>query len=316
MKTTTYSTLLLVMLLLTACDKKEFEFSSEGEEIRLGCSLAPQVATRATSEEDHLTSPTQFKTDVNIALFLKDQNDAFNGSLYKMVTAAGDKLNFASGSPFWPAGAVNFYAWYPYQDNGPFASKVSTDVITFTVNSDQRSAANYAASDLMCAVKSATKPESADTRIQLDFYHKLSQVIVVLKTTNDQLTDDQLATAQITIDGTAGAPIYLDATVDIDAGTATYKSDGTTTTQLQLGTGAKTFAVLPSGQSLQAKKIRFTLDGIATREYEISQIGNLEAGKRYTITLNLTLSTFTVTEEVFPWQSGDGWDESGSPIYV
>lgn len=289
----------------------------------MSTSLAPQAETR-TASQNHLTNDAlHFAPDQHVALYIIDHarsaTAAYQGDLHTMTTAEGDVLCFDFGSNcYWPGNSsVDFYAWYPYKAGGPFDAKKSSDTTVFPVSTDQRTEASYAACDLMCAkTENVSRPAVAGTRINMNFTHALSQVIVVLQSTNDQLTASQLETAQITLDGTELAPLYMDANVDIDAGTATALTTGTIATQVQLGTGITTFAVLPPGQSLTGKAIHFTLDGIATKSYNITSIGELQAGKKYTITLNLTLSTFNVTETVVDWLTGgDDRDESSNPLY-
>lgn len=306
-----------------ACDQKELEFNNgqSDEEIRLIASLVPQAETRAVSQS-HLADATHFAEGQPVALFIienKATPGAYTGALHTMTTGEYDALDFNVGDNcYWPGNTpVNFFAWYPYVANGPFAGKTSSSNTTFSVNSDQSAEATYSACDLLYATRTnVTKPDPV-AAIPLVFNHALSQVVVVLQSTNDQLTADELATAQVTIDGTELAPIYLDANVDIDGSTANYLSTGTTTTQIKLGTGATTFAVLPPGQSLLGKVVHFTLDGIETKSYTISTINTLLAGRKYTITLSLTLSTFSVTETMTDWTSGgDDRDLSETPLYI
>ena len=110
----------------------------------------------------------------------------------------------------------------------------------------------------------------------------------------------------------------MDANVDIDGGTAPALTTGTTATEVELGTGATTFAVLPSGQSLTGKVINFQLEGGGTQHYTISTIGTLVAGRKYTITLSLKLNVITtVTETVVDWvDGGDNRDATGNPLYI
>lgn len=314
---------LMALGTLTACDQKELEFgyAFSDEEIRLTADLVPQAETRATSQS-HLSDATHFATGQPVALFIIEHRPspvAYTGALHTMTTGESNALNFNVGDNcLWPGDTpVDFHAWYPYKADGPFAGKTSASTTTFTVSSDQSAEATYSACDLLFASSINVSKPNPIAAVPLTFTHALSQVIVVLQSTNDQLTDEELATAQVTIDGTAEAPLYLDANVDIDGGTANYLSTGTTTTQLKLGTGATTFAVLPPGQSLLGKVVHFTLDGIETKSYTINTIDGLLAGKKYTITLSLTLSTFTVTETMVDWQSGgDDRDKSGNPLYI
>ena len=315
----------MVLILLMACDQKELEMNNmlTNQEIRLSTRLESQTETRAISQS-HLADATHFAAGQPVALFIIENRTsptAYTGDIHTMTTGENDVLDFDLGANcYWPGNTpVNFFAWYPYTTGGPFANnKKSMDNTTFTVNSDQSSPESYTACDLMFASSTnVVHPQSAETRIPLVFSHKLSQVVVILQSTNDQLTAEQLAKAQITIDGTESSPLYLTADVDIDGGTATFNSTGTTAVQLKLGTGATTFAVLPPGQSLLGKKIYYTLENIATKEYTINTIGVLEAGKKYTITLSLTLSQVNVTETVTDWQhGGDDRDYSDNSLYI
>lgn len=305
-----------LLLILTSCEQNEAETpQTSGPEILLSSSLQPLTVTR-TATQEHLTSDgIHFTAGQHIALFIKgtDANSAYQGGIHLMTTEENDVLKFDVGSNcYWPgSNTVNFYAWCPYTDDGPFAGKTSNDEVTFKVDADQSTPEMYAANDLLYAQKTASNPNDG-SRTLLTFSHKLAQVIVVLKSEDGNITSDQLNSATVTIEGN----LQMDALVDIDGGTA--KAIGTATqTTVKLGVGATTFCVLPPGQSLNGTTIRFALADGGTQTYTVQSIGTLEAEKKYTITLNLKLYGIQSFEEkVEPWVSGEDDREQQNPLYI
>lgn len=318
-KATILFSILLLMAVATSCEKDEVSTTLSNEEILLSSYLEPLSATRAATQT-HLSDATHFAPDQLVALYItEDGETVFKGDLHTMKTAANDELNFTVGSVcYWPGDAtVHFYAWSPYVAGGPFDKKRASDNTIFSVKANQSSAEDYAASDLLSS-KLDTKKPTAEGRTLLTFTHALSQVMVKLVSADNQLTDAQLAAASVYMEGSDASPFYLEANVDIDAPSATYKADGSTSTRLDLGVGSTTFAVIPSGQTLEGKTIHLSLDGGGQQHYTIKMSEALQPGRRYTITLRLRLFTITdVQETVEPWSSGDAdRDESENPLYI
>ena len=322
---------------LLACEQdKEPKVNAPEDVIRLTAVMAPESATRSTTQSHLSNNGMQFTSGQPIALFMTEAdptngslvsgaNVSYDGNLHSLTTGTNGALDFDLGSDcYWPAtNNVNFYAWHPYAADGCFAGKKAGETTVFRVNANQSTDEAYKASDLLWARSTnIAKPSIATTAIPLTFYHALSKVKVVLQSSSSLITASQLSTATVLLKGTASAPIYLDATVDIDGATASCLTTGATTTEVQFGTGSTTFAVLPSGQSLSGKVIDVTFadnDGDTGGHftYTISTLNTIAAAKLYTITLTLKLNSVTVTETVHDWEAGsDDRDNTSNPLYI
>lgn len=314
------------LLLTTACQQDESDASLQVP-IRLCTSVGDNGTTRAAAQTHLNAAATNFAANQQVALFITEHDPStgtekaattdgltYTGQLHPMTTAVSDNsytLGFAEApaTRYWPdsGNKLSFYAWYPYSATGPFAGQTAASTPTFTVAADQSSNATYAACDLLTArLVNQARSTSAQT---LAFTHALSKIVVELRTDeNSSITAAQLAAARVELTGTAQAPVYLSATVDIKGGTATYQSAGVTTESLLLGTGASQFAVLPPGQSLVGCQVSITIEG-KTQSYPITTISSLVAGKKYTFTLELSsiLQNYgqTLTVSIDPWETPD-----------
>ena len=306
-----------MLLTLVGCGQTEMEnHPAAGQEILLSSRLDPMTVTR-TASKDHLsTDGKHFTAGQRIALYIKGEtaSSAYQGGIHTMTTEESDVLNFDVGSNcYWPGeNYVNFYAWCPYTTDGPLAGKKSEDAVTFTVSADQTTAEKYAANDLLYAYARAKRPSDNVTRTLLTFSHKLSQLVVVVQSADNNMTDAQLASATISLDGT----LKMNAQLDLDGGTAIATGEAAATT-IQMGTGSATYAVLPPGQSVKGTTVSFDLEDGGSGSYTIKNIDNLEAGKSYIITLRLKLYEISgVTEEVVDWQDGENRDKRSTPLYI
>lgn len=183
--------------LISSCDLSEKASDvAGGKAIRFTATIG-QYQVKATD--------TSFEEGDAIGLFSTQPVEADNARL----TIVGGELNpdtpILWGEYQQTDKAVNFYAYYPYQEQ-------ATPRFTFTVAEDQSVEANYKAADLMLA---STTAAPIDDAVVLNFAHHMSRVIFVV----DNRTDAKVV--EVSVDGVA-----LAADVNIEVPEAMVVKDG------------------------------------------------------------------------------------------
>ena len=182
-------------LLLTACSKEndtgDYPGTNESPDgdIRFEIGFATPAATAgADLPQTRVTTDSQFKSTWDdgdaIGIFACKKGETLS------ETPSGNVLNNIkltynnatgtwSGPAYWPmdGSTLNFYAYYPYQGDGT----LNPAAIAFSVKTDQRTAADYSASDLLTAkATNGSAGYGKGETVSLSFSHPLAMVQVTL----------------------------------------------------------------------------------------------------------------------------------------
>lgn len=303
MKTKSFMTMAVAMLVFAGCSNDENEMDNWNGEIRLTSGLDVQKVTRAATS----IQGENFDSDESIDVFISENTTAGQESAtvttYKQplvyTTGVSGALNPPVGSqPFFPASGngVNIYAYYP---SGKVNSVADGTTANFTVETDQSGDTNYKKSDLMYGKPTQNPVERTSSPTALTFTHLLSKVTV-------------------TLTSGAGSP-------DLDGATVKFKEVKPTTT-LTTATGGITTALGTETDIIVLKATSSNLSGSAiivpqtlphtfievslknggvlTSSFTGAQNVTFEGSKehKYDITVNLT--SLDITSEITPWGTG------------
>lgn len=202
-----------------------------------------------------------------------------DNSLYSYTADASG--NLTSTAPYyWKAtDDITVTAWYPYS--------ASTDGTTFThsVNQDQSSDTNYAASDLITATNQTIS--FASEKKELTFSHETAKITVTLEA-GDGVTADELTSATISI------------------------SDGT-----QYITSHNGSAIIAAPTTLNASTdfMKVTI-GKGDFYYTLTENTTFAKGNVYNYTIKVNKTGLSVTAKISSWnntdENGDENEENGN----
>lgn len=276
-------------LTLTACSSDSDPQASASGEIRLFTEVSGP--TRAADDAASLQD-SQFKAGTKVSVKVTD-NAASNPVAYSLTqytVGAGGALELPAGQKqYYPReSSVNIYAFHP-------AGAASS----FSVKTDQTSADDYCASDLMWA--SLTDVTSGSANHTLTFTHKLSKIVVTLAT-GTGCSADELAAATITL---GNDDLVTSGTFTASTGSFSPAESGTGTITIATNAGTSAHAATIVPQPMSGKTINVTIGGI-TRSYTITTAA-FETGTKYTYTLKVGFTGIVlVSTQINPWDDNDG----------
>lgn len=294
------------LLLLTACQTADDERKADWQgEIRL--QAVQQGATRATTN----VQGTQFDEGQEVAVFISEHNqdpEADNKTDYPqpMIFSVSDDNGTLTvvnaAAPVFPhnsAHGVDVYATYPSSVTG---------VGTFTVRTQQVTADDYMASDLMYGVAPANIQRTAAI-VPLSFTHQLAKVVVRLEAGRGS----RLFTgATVELLGLKpSVPITQCDLTGMTIGEATGEATNILMTDNygnEAGQPAQNdgcAAVIVPQEKGKGALIRITqIDG-AQQHFRLHESMTFEAGKVYTYIISFYMSTLTLRSEVTSWTDSD-----------
>lgn len=301
MKPKAFMTIAVLALVAAGCSNDETD--NWAGEIRLSSRLeAQQTGTRAATD----IQGSQFASGEKIDVFICENTGGVTATPYEQplvytTTGNGQMNPPANKQPYFPTSGngVNIYAYYPSTKIGADITK--TDV-SFTVEEDQSTDANYKNSDLMYGTPAKTPVARTSSATTLTFTHLLSKVTIKL------------------IQG-AGSPTLTDAVVklkDVRPSTTLNASNGTIsaasgdpkdiTVKAATTTGLENSAIVVP-QTLATSFIEVTLasGGVLISKDLTGDGGNpinsvvLTSGNEYTYTITVNLTSLDVTSTITPW---------------
>ena len=251
---------------------------------------------------------TQFDADQQVGIFLAEDNGSGTAvTTGTNVTAYDQPLTYvANGSggltntQYWPqdGNGLHIFGVYPLAAATAAASYSATGV-SFSVQADQSTDANYMASDLMTGKPTDGNPVvRTNSAVPLTFTHLLAKINVNL-TAGDGFTQAEIDNAVVSILGTK-----LTTTFDVQ-GTTVGEASGTATT-IAAGTGATTSAIIvPQTLAANTSFIQVAVGG-GNYIYKLDAATTFAAKNRYTfnLTVNKTGLVLTVTN-ITPWTAVD-----------
>lgn len=205
---------------------------------------------------------------------------------------ANGSMENRGNKAYWVGTDIDITAYHPYMTDEEVASK------TFSVKTDQSTNADYLASDLLYAQRSASKTTAP---VPLTFYHKLSKIMVQL------VSDDY--------EDVSGAKIYVSGTktetqFDVDdlqitpQGSVTDIKASISTAQYPSGAAIIIPQTLEKGTTL----LKVFFDNIEYR-YNLPEEMTFHSGKSYLYTVNVRHASREIqllSYEVIDWNMGEG----------
>lgn len=295
-------------LALAACSNDEnLDNLNAPVEIRLTSGLTVQQSgTRAATD----VQSTQFDSGEMIDVNISEDTDGEATTVYEqplVYKAGGDgSMTPPEGKqPYFPTSGkgVNITATYPCSTVGNYGTDSEGDVISFTIETDQRLDAKYKKSDLMVAQKKNVARTS--NAVNLTFNHMLSKVTVKLKSG-------------------AGMPDLNGALVELQDVKPTYSynetnddmepaGDATAIKMFEAATGKLEGSAIIIPQELDQSFIKVTLANGGTlisknlKDKDDNPItGNIkfEYGRVYTYEITVNLTGLSITSSITDWNNG------------
>lgn len=320
MKTKSFMTMAVAMLVFAGCSNDENEMDNWNGEIRLTSGI--EVQTRATHNLDEL-----LKKGESVRIWVDDAKDpqatVSKENLYENnVLAVGINGALSGGTTMYfpqSGNKVNIYALHTnatLNDNAFPGSELTHEVAQDQRSTVIESGKGYQGSDLVFA-KSASVVRTSSA-VSLTFAHLLSKIEVVL-VAGDGLQANEIKTVEIlntklsamfTPSKTADFNVTADGTttpIMIDNGT-TLASDVADKTKMVLNEAIIVPQTLTSGTEFI--RITTTDGGVLTYSLEEDKTFAEKTKYRYTVTANLT--GLTVTSTISAW--GEGAGGSGNAV--
>lgn len=289
--------ILATFFLLFACDDTTGEALSVRslETIRLTANVNSENEPTRASSGDNLQN-TQFVSgkQIFVEAYETGQNATYTSGIYTTGNAGT-----LTGGLYYPANnsAVDLCAYYP--------SSITSASTAFSVSNDQRTEANYQASDLMYATKLTNKSSNATHNLM--FNHALTKIVVNIEPgdgmTNVDITTYPAVTA-VKINGTV-----LSAQLSISGGaiTASKTATGSPADINITGTSLSNIGIIVP-QTVPAGEFITIIYNSETYTYSLPSAKTFHAGRVYTYTLTLNARELDLIEtEITDWMSGDGF---------
>lgn len=182
-------------------------------------------------------------------------------------------------------------AYYPYKNKSWGTEKI----IDFCVNADQRTHANYTASDLMIARK-RVKP--SPNPVVLPFEHVLSKVLITI---DNQLGED---IAEVAFTGVKGSFKY-----DVSSGNLVLDGKEGIVKAAQSRTSSTQWAMILPPQTANPKLVVITA-GQKEYKYNLPTSFKMESGKCHSasITINTESISTEISTEIKDWLPGNDFN--------
>lgn len=292
-------------LISVSCSKDDVE-PDYGLQTEIRLSTGIEVQSRAAFTE----ADTQIATGQTVAVWV-DQVATGTPQLYGKNTLTSDGKGGLSGGTkmFFPMNGNNVDIYALHTNATWTGTDYPTATMTHTVNADQQTLANYAASDLLYATaKNVTKTGSA---VPLTFYHLLSKLQVAIVPT-DGLTASDIKS--VTIGGVKClANLTLDKAVAPNAATITA---GGSASSITVGKDiSKDFTsanvkyndaiIVPQTIATETTFLTVTLSDGTNLIYRLTADAIFASGKKYSLHMTVSSSSIKLSTSVSDWQPGD-----------
>ena len=217
---------LATLLLITACTADGPETAQQSQQLKLAATLDSESGQTRTVTSGLQTTQLDDANTVGAFIYRKGQtaSQIVDGEDYgytnkQFTPVSGVTTLYSPSQPVFPYKGtgdqlkVDVYAYAPYDATWT----AFTGAKTFSVKADQKTKANYIASDLLWATPlSGEAPDGNPFKnLTLQFSHMLSQVYVEISA-GDGVTTSQLAGATVALNG-----VVLSGTINLQDGTLT-----------------------------------------------------------------------------------------------
>ena len=254
------ATLAAAVLSLSACNNEEV-LTQEGE-IQLTSKIAESRVT------DSNLQSTQIVTGQQVGVFMDGAKNPHSN--VKWVAGANGVLTTATPA-YWGNGNVTITAYHPYNagcNGSPY---------TFSVKTDQSSAANYLNSDLLWTTTTAAKTNNP---VSLTFGHVLSKITVSL--TSDNIAD--LSGATVSICGTKNYGLFNPMSSDL----SNLSSEAEIVAGVTVSNAYTASAIILPQQVNSGTKFVKVSHNNKTYHYALSENKNFQRGNSYNFNLKVT----------------------------
>lgn len=234
---------------------------------------------------------TSWEANDVIGVFMLANSDKNNvlATNIPYVTSKGDGYFVSQNSPiYYPDGAVDFIAYYPYNEN-------INEYTNYTIDLSNQSKQN--AIDLMTAVN-LTNRKLESPQGNLQFKHLLAKLVLNLKSTSgSSLKGIKASVSGLQVKGTA----------NLSNGTITPSGETTTFSLFINEEATQAEAILLPQNLNESLKIKLELNG-QSKEIDTKISGNIEQGSKYIYNVNVNYQGGEITTD--PQAKYTRWTET------
>lgn len=271
----------------------------EPQENKQAIRICTEISSRATDNG--------FEADDCIGIYIAYNNADGSSSQLRPIGNYVDNMRFTYNGTWTPDKEIywkdnvthaDFYLYYPYTSN---ISNINA--LTFNTEADQRSEANYKASDLL--IGKALNVAPTDNAVKIDARHAMSQAIVKLAAGNG-FTDKMLESANIKV---SLEGVRVGATANIATGNVSATGNPTSVAMLKTDDGYK--AIIVPQEANQTDLIIVDIDNSKYYLQRSADFKAFVAGKSHKFTITLSKTTNGVNVNITKWED-DGFDYGGT----
>ena len=292
--------------MLAACsNESDYKENANKQEIKVSAGIHGLLTRTAQDpsllQDESFYDGAQFKLYLTKGTMEGDNVEGTPASGYFKVTKSGSQYSFDK-TGYYPTdgSAVVAFALYP--------STLEKDQENFEIATDQSTAEDYRANDLMYAYKEDNFQTS--NPIQLDFQHLLAKIIV-------KVVADDGTTANSALNGYTVSTCNLYTTLKFDWESSPLYAEADTNNgnmgTINLGTynGAEGLsAVIPEQQYVPTEPLFTFTKGGNAYTYKPTEFINFSAGYKYIFKLKLSKTGITGSYTTNTWE--DGQDYTGT----
>jgi len=290
-------------VMLTACssDNDEANVANDGQ-IR----LTTQNVMNQTRSANQSLQLTQFANDETVGIFLVENvsgTPTLSGdnvtSYAQPLTYTADGAGNLSNTQYWPKDGNGLFIYGVYPATA--ATAYNAAGVSFSVQADQSTDANYMASDLMTGAPTSNPVARQSTTVPLTFTHLLTKVNINLTAGNGFVASD-LTSATVTL-------LSLKPTTTFNVQNTTVGDASGDATNIVAGTGASTSAIIvPQNVVASINFIKVTVGG-GDYIYKMGTATTFTAQKVYTYNLTVSKTGLTLSTA-----SINNWESIGDPV--
>ena len=311
------------LLFITACTADSTETARQSQQLQLSADFAGTGAQTRTATSDLQATHIDATNTVGAFIYRKDATAAVtvDGESYGYTNKEFTVISslyplYSPSQPIFPYKGtgdelhVDVYAYAPY--NSTWTALTGTK--TFAVKADQKTDANYLASDLLWATPQPDVAPSGSgpyKNLTMAFDHKLTKVILNISAgdgvSTSSLTDVDIKLTNVITSGTID---LTDGTVTNATGTGsrsdvtvfTYGRDQAGTASAAATGGSAIIYPHSTTELTAGGKIQLTIGTITySANLKTTSITELEAGKKYTYNVSVASDGISLTATVNDW---------------
>ena len=257
--------------------------------------LTTETVRAESRSADQSLQNNQFANGAQVGIFLLGDNAGtpIDIGFAQPLTYTADGTGGLANEQYWPSDGGSLHIFGVYPANA--ATAYNATGVTFSVQTDQSSDANFMASDLMTGAPASNPVARTSAAVPLTFTHLLSKVDINL-TAGGGVAASDLTNADVYIMGMKCTTTFnmTDNTVSAATGTAT---------DIKTGKGAITSAIVIPGQTVAAgTNFIKVVSGTKNYIYQMGSATTIGQSSNYTYNLSveetgLVLSGVSIT----PW---------------